>query len=51
MRFVQVYHGGGNVGWDTHCNNDGQHRINAEQTDPQKLTGVEPARVIRELLA
>ena len=33
VRFVQLYHGGGNTGWDTHGNNDGQHRINARQTD------------------
>lgn len=33
VRFVQLYHGGGDVGWDTHGNNDGQHRINAGQTD------------------
>ena len=33
VRFVQLYHGGGNTGWDTHGNNDGQHRINALQTD------------------
>jgi uncharacterized protein (DUF1501 family) len=33
VRFVQLYHGGGNVGWDTHGNNDGQHQINALQTD------------------
>ena len=33
VRFVQLYHGCGNVGWDTHGNNDGQHQINALQTD------------------
>ena len=33
VRFVQIYHGGGNVGWDTHGNNDGQHLVNARQTD------------------
>jgi len=33
VRFVQLYHGGNNVGWDTHGNNDGQHQINALQTD------------------
>ena len=33
VRFVQLYHGGGNVGWDTHGNNDGQHRTNALETD------------------
>lgn len=33
VRFVQLYHGGGNTGWDTHGNNDGQHVINARQTD------------------
>ena len=33
VRFVQLYHGGGNVGWDTHGNNDGQHQTNALQTD------------------
>jgi uncharacterized protein (DUF1501 family) len=33
VRFVQLYHGCGNVGWDTHGNNDGQHQTNALQTD------------------
>jgi len=33
VRFVQLYHGGGNVGWDTHGNNDRQHQTNALQTD------------------
>lgn len=33
VRFVQLYHGCGNVGWDTHGNNDGQHQTNALQID------------------
>jgi len=49
VRFVQLYHGGGNVGWDTHGNNDGQHRINALQTD-QPIAGLLADLAARGLL-
>jgi hypothetical protein len=49
VRFVQLYHGGGNVGWDTHGNNDGQHQINALQTD-QPIAGLLEDLAARGLL-
>jgi uncharacterized protein DUF1501 len=33
VRFVQLYHGGGGDGWDTHGGNDAKHLRNGEQID------------------
>jgi uncharacterized protein (DUF1501 family) len=33
VRFVQLYHGGGGDGWDTHGGNDSKHLRNGKQTD------------------
>jgi hypothetical protein len=33
VRFVQLYHGGGGDGWDTHGANDAKHLRNGEQID------------------
>jgi hypothetical protein len=33
VRFVQIYHGGGGEGWDTHGSNDSRHVQNARQID------------------
>ena len=33
VRFVQLYHGGGGAGWDTHGGNDPKHVQNGKQID------------------
>lgn len=33
VRFVQIYHGGGGGGWDTHGSNDSRHIQNAKEID------------------
>ena len=33
VRFVQLYHGGGGDGWDTHGDNDSKHLRNGKQID------------------
>ncbi len=33
VRFVQIYHGGGGGGWDTHGSNDSRHIQNAREID------------------
>jgi hypothetical protein len=33
VRFVQLYHGGGGDGWDTHGGNDAKHLRNGRQID------------------
>ena len=33
VRFVQLYHGGGGDGWDTHGSNDSKHLRNGKQVD------------------
>ena len=33
VRFVQIYHGGGGDGWDTHDSNDAKHLRNGRQID------------------
>jgi hypothetical protein len=33
VRFVQLYHGGGSDGWDTHGENDAKHLRNGKQID------------------
>ncbi|MCY2965053.1 MAG: DUF1501 domain-containing protein [Planctomycetota bacterium] len=33
VRFVQLYHGGGGDGWDSHGENDAKHLRNGRQTD------------------
>ncbi|MFT4548134.1 MAG: hypothetical protein ACI8XO_002647 [Verrucomicrobiales bacterium] len=39
VRFVQLYHGGGGDGWDTHGGNDSKHLRNGKQID-QPITGL-----------
>jgi hypothetical protein len=39
VRFVQIYHGGGGDGWDTHGGNDSKHRRNGRQID-KPITGL-----------
>ena len=39
VRFVQLYHGGGGDGWDTHGANDAKHLRNGKQID-QPITGL-----------
>jgi hypothetical protein len=39
VRFVQLYHGGGGDGWDTHGGNDAKHLRNGKQID-QPITGL-----------
>jgi uncharacterized protein (DUF1501 family) len=33
VRFMQIYHGGGGQGWDTHGSNDSRHVQNGQQID------------------
>ena len=33
VRFVQLYHGGGGQGWDTHGSSDSRHVQNGQQID------------------
>ncbi|MDA0766771.1 MAG: DUF1501 domain-containing protein [Verrucomicrobia bacterium] len=39
VRFVQLYHGGGGDGWDTHGGNDAKHLRNGKQVD-QPIAGL-----------
>lgn len=39
VRFVQLYHGGGGDGWDTHGENDAKHVRNGKQID-KPITGL-----------
>lgn len=39
VRFVQLYHGGGGDGWDTHGGNDAKHLRNGRQID-QPIAGL-----------
>jgi hypothetical protein len=39
VRFVQLYHGGGGDGWDTHGGNDSKHLRNGKQID-KPITGL-----------
>jgi hypothetical protein len=39
VRFVQLYHGGGGDGWDTHGGNDSKHLRNGKQVD-KPITGL-----------
>ena len=39
VRFVQLYHGGGGDGWDTHGSNDSKHQRNGLQVD-KPITGL-----------
>ena len=39
VRFVQLYHGGGGDGWDTHSSNDAKHVRNGQQID-KPITGL-----------
>jgi len=39
VRFVQLYHGGGDDGWDTHGDNDQKHLRNGKQID-KPITGL-----------
>ena len=39
VRFIQLYHGGGGDGWDTHGGNDAKHLRNGRQID-KPITGL-----------